>query len=56
MDRRNTYLQDYSHFTGATLYTELLEDWKESRRILEEQGEIKIYYLDGYNKKKEVTA
>jgi hypothetical protein len=33
-----------------------LEDWKESRRILEEQGEVKIYYLDGYNKKKEVTA
>lgn len=55
MERRNTYLKDYSHYTGATLYTKLLDEWQESKRILEEQGDVKIYYLDDL-KRKDVTA
>ncbi len=51
----DTYLKDYTHYTGGTLWSELMEEWKEAKRILEEQGEVKIYYLDEY-KKKEVTA
>ena len=51
----DTYLKDYTHYTGATLYTKLMDEWQESKRILEEQGEVKIYYLDGYEKR-EVTA
>lgn len=45
MERHNTYLKNYSHYTGANMYTQLLDGWKESRRILEEQGEVKIYNI-----------
>lgn len=52
MERHSTYLKDYSHYTGANLWTELLGEWQESKRILEEQGKVKIYNLNDLSEAK----
>lgn len=45
MDRTNTYLKDYTFYTGATVGTELHEELQLDKRILEEQGEVITYNL-----------
>ncbi len=42
----DTYLKDYTFFTGATVGTELWEELQLDKRILEEQGEVITYNLN----------
>lgn len=41
----DTYLKDYKYYTSANLWTELMEELRLEKRILEEQGEVITYNI-----------